>query len=224
MPRPNRNAIIAGASGLTGAALLNQLAGSESYKNIYTLDRRIIGKIGNNHHSMVVDFANLSGLPDCDDAYCCLGTTIKTAGSKAAFRTVDFDYVVNFARASLAAGAKQFLVVSALGANSNSRVFYSRTKGEMEKTIGSLGFDAVHIFQPSFLVGNRQHVRPGEQIGIGLFKAISPLLIGAARKYRAIAVEHVAWAMHTVAIDNEKREIKGVRHYPSDEIAELARH
>ncbi len=217
-----RNAIIAGASGLTGAALLEQLTQSESYKNIYTLDRRIIGKIGNNHHPMVVDFANMDGLPECDDAYCCLGTTIKTAGSKAAFRTVDFDYVVHFARAALAAGAKQFLVISALGANANSRVFYTRTKGEMEKAIGELGFITTHIFQPSFLVGARKRLRPGEQIGITLFKALSPFLIGAARKYRPIAVGDVARAMITTAVANEKSDIKGVRRYPSDQIAALA--
>lgn len=212
------NAIIAGASGLTGQALLKTLIASRRYDRINTLERRASIAVSAIHIPIVVDFNALSTLPACDDAYCCLGTTIKKAGSRDAFRRVDFEYVIAFARAAKAASAKQFLVVSALGASATSSIFYNRVKGEMENAVVEIGFDAMHIFQPSFLLGDRAESRVGEKIGIAAFKGISPLLIGSARKYRPIHVDTVAAAMLNAASSKQR----GVHRYESDVIQAMA--
>ncbi len=208
------NAVIAGSSGLTGSALLKLLLVNQQNEIVYTLGRCASVENSAHHCPLVVDFDALPTLPRCDLAYCCLGTTIKKAGSKEAFRKVDYDYVVNFARAAKETGVSRFLVVSALGANSKSSIFYSRVKGDMEDAIGELGFDSVHIFQPSFLLGDRAEARTGERIGIRAFKAISPLLLGRVRKYRPIAATDVARAMMNAAQSNKH----GVTRYGYDEI------
>jgi uncharacterized protein YbjT (DUF2867 family) len=215
-------AIFAGASGLTGQALLQLLLDQLRYDEVVTLDRRANKPLHVKHRPLQVDFANLSQLPTCEDAYCCLGTTSKKAGSKEAFRKVDFDYVLNFASAARAAGTNKFLVVSALGANASSRVFYSRVKGEMECAVSSIGFEAVHIFRPSFLVGaanqTRNESRPIESLSIAAFSALSPLLIGPARKYRPISVSTVSRAMLAAASSSAV----GWNTYESDAMQKLA--
>jgi uncharacterized protein YbjT (DUF2867 family) len=217
-----RTALIAGATGLTGQQLLKQLLVDARYAEVHVLVRKHVFAPDKKLIEHVVDFAALPNLPTLpkavDDAFCCLGTTIKIAGSKAAFRSVDFDYVVNFARASKKSGAQRFVVMSALGANSESGVFYSRVKGEMEGALRDLGFAELHIFQPSFLVGNRSESRPGERVGIAAFQLISPLLFGPARKYRAIEVTDVARAMIRAAC----LQRSGTHVYLSDEIQKMA--
>jgi uncharacterized protein YbjT (DUF2867 family) len=217
-------AIIAGASGLTGQALLKRLIASHQYQRIITLERRASASVSvvfdqsSIHQVLQVDFNALPAFPPCDDAYCCLGTTIKKAGSKAAFRKVDFDAVVNFATRAHEAGAKQFLVISALDAAAKSALFYNRVKGEMEEAVAAIGFDAVHIFQPSFLMGERRESRLGERLGIAAFKTISPLLVAGIRKYRPIHVDVVASAMLTAAMSGKH----GVMQYESDVIQAMA--
>jgi uncharacterized protein YbjT (DUF2867 family) len=215
-------AILAGASGLTGQAILQLLLDQPRYDEVVTLDRRVTTPRHSKHRPLQVDFASLSQLPSCDDAYCCLGTTSKKAGSKEAFCKVDFDYVLNFANAARASGAKQFLVVSALGANASSSVFYSRVKGEMESAISKIRFEAVHIFRPSFLVGatnqTRDESRPIEGLSIAAFTALSPFLIGPARKYRPISVNTVGQAMLAAASSGAA----GVNTYESDAMQKLA--
>lgn len=217
-----RTALIAGATGLTGQQLLKQLLADVRYAEVHVLVR---GHVFAPHTKLIehiVDFAALPNLPTLpkgvDDAFCCLGTTIKIAGSKVAFRIVDFDYVVNFARAAQKSGAQRFLVMSSLGANPESGVFYSRVKGEMEEALRDLGFAELHIFQPSFLLGNRSESRPGERFGTAAFQLISPLLFGPARKYRAIEVTDVARAMIRVACSQKS----GAHVYLSDEIQKMA--
>jgi uncharacterized protein YbjT (DUF2867 family) len=215
-------AIVAGASGLTGKALLQLLLDQPRYDEVVTLDRRATTAHSVKHRPLQVDFDHLSPLPTCDDAYCCLGTTSKKAGSKEAFRKVDLEYVLAFATATLAAGAKQFLVISALGANASSGVFYSRIKGETELAVSSIGFEAVHIFRPSFLVGvadqKRDESRPIEGLSIAAFKALSPILVGPARKYRPIGVDAVSRAMLAAAAAGKR----GVHTYESGEMQKLA--
>ena len=123
----------------------------------------------------------MAELPKTDDAFCCRGTTIKTTGSQAAFRKVDFDYVVNFAAAAKAAGVKRFLVVSALNPNAKSGVFYYRVKGEMENALKAMNFESLHIFRPSFLLVERPEARVGERLGIAVFSTLALLMIGPAR-------------------------------------------
>jgi uncharacterized protein YbjT (DUF2867 family) len=213
-------AIIAGATGLTGQATLKQLIKSQHYTRIISLERRASTSVSSDYEVQVVDFDHLSALPalpNIDDAYCCLGTTIKKSGSKAAFRKVDFDAVIHFAKRAREAGAKQFLVVSALGANAASPIFYNRVKAEMENALTTLGFNAVHIFQPALLLGERTESRLIEGLSIIAFKIITPLLLGRVRKYRPIHVDVIAKAMLKAATSS----VHGVRRYESDEIQEM---
>ncbi len=213
-----RTAMLAGATGLTGQQLLKQLLADARYAEVQALVSKHAFAPHAKLSEHIVDFAALPKLPKIDDAFCCLGTTIKMAGSKAAFRTVDFDYVVKVARAAKKSGAQRFMVMSSLGANSKSSIFYSRIKGEMEEALQELGFAELHIFQPSFLVGNRAEARPSERFGIAAFQLISPLLFGPARKYRAIEPTDVARAMISAAWSHNA----GAHVYLSDEIQKMA--
>jgi uncharacterized protein YbjT (DUF2867 family) len=132
-----------------------------------------------------VDFERLDEfvLPAADDAFCCLGTTRRAAGSAAAFRRVDLDYVVAFARLAKRSGALRFLLVSSLGASSRSPLLYTRTKGECEAAIEAIGFTTVVIVRPSFLVGARAQARLSETLALGAARLIAPLLVGPLRRY-----------------------------------------
>ncbi|HEV7912747.1 MAG TPA: NAD(P)H-binding protein [Albitalea sp.] len=163
-----RKAVLAGATGLVGRALLSELIASRRYAQVHALLRRAAPDLPADPKLRVqqIDFGRLPALPAVDDVFITLGTTIKVAGSQDAFRRVDFDAVLNTARAARAAGATQLVVVSALGADAKSRVFYNRVKGEMEGAVAEVGFDSVVIAQPSLLVGDRaalgQPLRAGE--------------------------------------------------------------
>ena len=154
-----RTALLVGGTGLVGRALLSLLLASDRYRKVHLLVRRVASNLPPSAKLKVqkVDFAQLpsSALPAADDVFIALGTTIKVAGSEHAFRQVDFDYVVNIARGALAVGAKRIAVVSAMGADPRSRVFYNRVKGEMEAAVAQLGYETVVIAQPSLLVGDR---------------------------------------------------------------------
>ena len=173
-PSPSRIALLAGSTGLVGRALLPMLLASPRYAQVHALLRRAVPDLPASPKLQVhvVDFQSLPALSKIDDVFIALGTTIKVAGSQEAFRQVDFDAVVNTARAAQAAGASRLAVVSALGADAKSRVFYSRVKGEMQEALLALGFHSVVIVQPSLLVGDRtalgQPVRAGEVWGARL--------------------------------------------------------
>ena len=191
---PSRVALIAGSTGLIGRALLPLLVASPRYVEVHALLRRSVPGLHEQPKLklQVVDFLALPALPPIDDVFIALGTTIKVAGSQAAFRQVDFDAVVNTAHAARAAGATRLAVVSALGADTHSRVFYSRVKGEMQEAVSALGYASVVIVQPSMLVGDRtslgQPVRNGE-VWAGR------LLSWLPRSVRPIAASQVAEAM-----------------------------
>jgi uncharacterized protein YbjT (DUF2867 family) len=191
----SRIALLAGAAGLVGSALLPLLLAGKRYRRVHVLLRRAAPHIEASRKLKVhlVDFTKLpAAFPPVDDVYVALGTTIKVAGSEAAFREVDFDHVVNTARAARAAGATRLAVVSASGADARSRVFYSRVKGEMEAAIAQLGFVSVVIARPSLLLGDRaalgQPVRSGEAWAQRLLGPVRGLLPGAVRPIHARAV------------------------------------
>jgi uncharacterized protein YbjT (DUF2867 family) len=167
-----------------------------------------------------VDFARLPPLPAADEAWCCLGTTIAQAGSQAAFRAVDFDAVLAFARAAQAAGVQRFAVVSALGANARSPNFYSRVKGEMEAALNDLSFASVVVARPSLLAGDRatlgQRPRGGEQLALWLTAPISGLI---PKRVRPIQAAVVARGM-TSALRQQR---PGVRVVESAELQDLGR-
>jgi uncharacterized protein YbjT (DUF2867 family) len=189
-----RSALLAGASGLVGRALLAGLLASDDHAPVHALLRRSLPDLPAHPRLAihVVDFDRLPPLPHVDDAFIALGTTIKAAGSQAAFRRVDFDAVLATARAAQAAGATQVLVVSALGADAHSRVFYNRVKGEMQRAVAALGFRSVVFAQPSLLLGDRaalgQPPRAGEALAQRLVRPVLGLLPRSVRPIRADAV------------------------------------
>jgi len=146
-----------------------------------------------------IDFDRLPELVDdnggCETAISCLGTTIRTAGSEAAMRRVDHDYVVAFAAAAKARGARQFILVSSVGANSSSRNFYLRLKGETERDVGLLGFERADILRPGLLLGERKEIRPGERFAALLSPLLGVFMVGGLDKYRGIRAETVASAI-----------------------------
>jgi uncharacterized protein YbjT (DUF2867 family) len=216
-----QTALIAGATGLVGSHCLRRLLSDSRYSQVIALVRKPSGLRDDRYAERVVNFdtMRLDGLPPGADVYCALGTTIRTAGSQEAFRKVDFGYVVNVAKESLRQSARQFTVVSSVGANPTSSNFYLKTKGEMEQAISELPFHAVHICRPSLLLGQRHEVRTGERLGIAAAGALQFALVGSLRKYRAIQSETVAEAMVAAARANQP----GVHVYHYDEMQRLAK-
>lgn len=202
-----RTAIVAGATGLIGTHLLHLLLADPAYEKTVALARRPLeGFSSPKLQAINADFetldADLRGVA-VDDAFCTLGTTIKSAGSQAAFRKVDHDYILAFARGAKEAGAKRFFLVSAMGASPSSSIFYSRVKGETERDVAALGFEAFHIFRPGLLLGERRETRFGEEVGAVLSPFLNPLMIGPARAYRSIRAGTVAAAMRGAALSPE---------------------
>ena len=214
-------ALLAGATGLIGGLLLKTLLEAPDYSRVYALTRRPYGKEHPKLANRVVIFERmaeqLKGLV-VQDAFCCIGTTIHEAGSQEAFRAADVDAVLMFARAARAAQAARFVVVSSVGASSNSKKFYLRTKGEMEEAVTDLGFTSVDVLQPSLLLGPRKSFRLLETAGQIFAPLINPLLTGAREPFRAIPAETVARAMLGAA----RRGARGTYRYTYGAIRQLA--
>lgn len=213
----SRTALVAGPTGLIGSLLLGRLLDHPDYTDVRALSRRALPMQHERLHVIQTDYYNLSGLGEAlhvDDVFCCLGTTLRAAGSRAAFEDVDYRMVVELARAARAAGARRFLVVSAVGASPRALAFYSRVKGRMEQTVSSIAFDAVHIVRPSLLLGARSQSRPGEALAQKLTPALAPLLGGPLLRYRPVSADDVAAALITLA----QRDVRGVQvhHLPLD--------
>ena len=216
-----RTAIVAGASGLVGGYCLRRLLASGLHEQVIAFVRGPLNVTHKRLQQRTVDFERLgrmSAFPRAQDVFCCLGTTMKKAGSEEAFRKVDYEYVVRLADSSLRIGADRFCLVSAVGADPKSRVFYSRVKGEAEDAVAKLGFAGLHIFRPSFLVGSRPEERPAERFGIAAARLVSGLMFGPARKYRPIKADTVARAMVVVAREGSS----GTHVYGADEMEGLA--
>lgn len=189
-------ALLVGATGLVGGFVLARLLAHPDYPNVEIWVRRELPLRDPKLIQRVVDFSRLpSQQVQADHVFCCLGTTIRKAGSEASFREVDHDYPLALARLARSGGSKKFLMVSALGADAAASVFYNRVKGEVEDAITALDLPAVWFFRPSLLLGPRQENRPGERIGAVIGKLLAPLLVGGLRKYRPIHVDTVAAAM-----------------------------
>lgn len=215
----NKIALIAGASGLTGGYLLNGLLESPTYSSVIAYVRKKSGLTHPKLKEIVVDWDTLPEPVTADDVFCCLGTTIKKAGSQEAFRKVDYDYPLQLAKIQFRGGSQQFLLVSAIGADATSSIFYSRVKGELENAVQAIGYKSVHIFRPSFIAGPRKESRPGERIGLAIFSWLAPLFIGSLKKYAPIHAEHIARAMLRTAEKNES----GVHVYDSAVTNELGK-
>lgn len=166
-----RKALIVGGSGLIGGFCLQALLNDPTYSEIIAFVRKPILKTHRKLITIITKFENLHvelSNVHVDDVYCCIGTTIKKAGSREAFKKIDFGLVFSVAELMKKQGAEQFLVVSAMGANKNSKVFYNRTKGEMEGELQKVGYSCLRIIRPSLLLGKREDFRLGEKIGVML--------------------------------------------------------
>lgn len=211
-----KTALIIGATGLVGNYLIFKLLQSDRYENVITLVRRPMHLKHPKLDERIVDFDNLTlqDVSGANDVFCCLGTTIRQAGSQEAFRKVDFVYPVEVGKLALQAGATQYLLVSSIGANAQSSIFYSRTKGQVEAAIGELGYRSYTVFRPATLLGKRKQFRLGEEVGKVLDFALSPLtlLIPPLRKYKGIQASKVASAMLNIA----DQEVPGQHILESD--------
>ena len=210
------NILIAGATGLIGSHLVQQLA-PDRVDEVLLLVRRPIAPLHAHHHQWISDFMPLALPPVSDNAdavICALGTTIKQAVSREAFAEVDFGRVLDLARAAKQAGYRRFVVVSSLGADADSRNFYLATKGRMEAALVALQFDSLTIAQPSLLLGKRSTFRLGERIAQVLFSGLSFIFIGPLRTYRPVQAEDVAAVLIRVALDGQL----GCRRIPSKQL------
>ena len=212
-----RSALVVGATGLVGSKLVAALLADPRWDPVDILVRRPWVPQHAKLREHIVDFSRLESFawPAVDDVYCCLGTTIRAAGSQAAFRAVDYDYPLAVARGTLAAEAAQFLFVSAMGADARSSVFYSRVKGELETAIAALGFPAAVAFRPSLLAGDRAEHRLGERVALAVLQPLRGLV---PARYRPVADTAVARAM----VDFAGRGLAGFHVVPSDVIQAFA--
>ncbi|MEI6348943.1 MAG: oxidoreductase [Bacteroidota bacterium] len=207
-----KTALIVGSTGMVGKLLTHQLIEDPRYQKIRILVRK---KIDNNHpklEQIIFDF----NLPDpkmvnADDVFCCLGTTIKKAGSKNNFKKVDFEYPLMVAKFAKQNGVKQFAIITAMGANQKSKIFYNSVKGDIEESLKKIEFDSLLIFRPSMLLGKREEFRMGEIIGSIFMKMFS---FAIPSKYKAVQGEKVAQSM--IYFSNQNKQ--GVTIVESDMI------
>lgn len=216
-------AMIAGATGLVGGHLLRDLLEAREYGPVVALGRRPTGVSHPKLIELTVDFSALEPATagrSVDDAFCCLGTTMRQVGTREAFRAVDHTAVLAFAWAVRRAGARRFFLVSALGADPAARLFYNRVKGETEQALAVLGFDTLAVFRPALLRGARREWRAGERLLGAAMRLLDPLLCGGWRKYRSIHAAVVARAMLRCSFG---RPGVGRLTFESDEIEDLGR-
>lgn len=206
--------LLAGATGLVGGLCLQRLLEDPVFTRVVVLVRRPLGKAHPKLEQHIVDFAHLAEARDLfnvDKVICALGTTIKQAGSQERFREVDHDYPLALARLGLEQGARHFLLVSALGADSQSSVFYNRVKGDVEIQLRALGYPQVTIVRPSLLLGERRELRFGEEVG----KRLAFLVPG---KYKPVQADDVA----KVLVQAARQDAPGVEVIESDQIRRRA--
>jgi len=212
-----RTALVAGASGLVGSQVLRLLLEDPAYSRVTLLARRELPLSHKKLEQRIASFdrlAQIADFPRVHDVFCCLGTTMKQAGSPDAFRKVDFTYVVELARVAVRHRASQFLVVTAVGADPQSRILYSRVKGDAEEALRRLQFESIQIFRPSLVVGARAQSRLAERVARLLGLLVGWALVGPLSRYRPIKAEALARAMVRVARDAPR----GTHVYESKEI------
>lgn len=218
-----RTALILGGSGLVGRSCLEALLAEPAYTSVIAVGRRALPQSHPKLVQRVIELDALASLTlpqvQLDDVFCALGTTIRTAGSQAAFRRVDLEFPLAAARQSLKFGARQFVLVSSVGADPKSKNFYLRTKGEVEQALTALPFQAVHIFRPSLLLGKRGESRRGESFAIVAAKVFQFLCVGPLRKYHPVSAMTVGQAMVAAARSNGN----GRFVYEYDRIVEVTR-
>ena len=215
-----KTALIIGSTGLIGSQLLNLLLDSNDYLKVITFVKRDTGIKHPKLTQYVIDFDKPETYKDLvvgDDFFCTIGTTIKKAGSKKAFRKVDFEYPRQFAAFALQNKVQKYLIISSLSADASSGNFYLKTKGEIQDFLKDCNFESVSVLQPSLLLGNRTEFRLGEKVGAFFMKTLSFLFLGNLKKYKPIEGKTVAKALLKIAQTNNK----GFKIYESDVIQEI---
>ena len=205
-----KTAIILGASGLTGSILLQKLLKDERYETIKLFSRKEIDNLPSKVIQYVGNLFELENFKKdfkADEVYCCIGTTAKKTPDKIIYKAIDYWIPVTAAKLSKKNGINTFSVVSALGANAKSSIFYNKTKGEMEQEVLSEKIENTYILQPSIIGGNRNENRIGEKLGLALFKLIQPLFIGKLKKYRITEAEHIAQTMINLANSTSTKKV-----------------
>ncbi|MBT1703872.1 NAD-dependent epimerase/dehydratase family protein [Chryseosolibacter indicus] len=190
-----KTALIAGATGLIGKQLLTLLLATNRYDKVIALTRKDLNINSSKLIELKVDFTDFDKYADqlqADDVFCCLGTTMAKAKTKQKFYEVDYSYPLRIGLATKLSGAKQYFLVSALGADKNSGIYYNKVKGEVEEAITNVAFESFHIFRPSLLLGDRAEKRTGEDAAKFVYKFFGFLIPG---KYKGIEASKVARAM-----------------------------
>ena len=216
----NKTALVIGATGLVGEETLKQLLKCADYNKVIALPRKPLSIKNAKLENPVVDFDKPEQYNNikADDVFCAMGTTIGKAGSQAAFKKVDYEIPLSVAGFAVKNGATKFILVSSMGANARSGIFYSRTKGELEQALAKLKYKAVIVVRPSILLGDRKETRTGEAIGRAVSEKLSFLFIGPLAKYKGTPIDMLAKAMIRVAGE----DVEGMRIIENEEIFKIA--
>lgn len=202
MKTQNKTAIIIGATGLTGSILLQKLLSDDRYSSIKVFSRKTTIIKHNKISEVICNLLELDKKKDlftADEVYCCIGTTANKTPNKDEYKNIDYGIPVSAAKLCGENSISTLIIISALGANSNSSIFYNKTKGEMEESVLEQNISNTYILRPSLIGGNRKENRIGEKIGLIIFKMIQFILLGPLRKYRMINAETIANAMITLS-------------------------
>lgn len=215
-----RSALVVGATGLVGSALVKLLCNSDEYVAVNVISRRPLDYF---HPKLVVKLREFDQIAESDiefahEVFCCLGTTMKKAGSKEQFEKVDFEYPMSIAALAKNRGIGHFIVISAMGANEKALAYYSRVKGKLETALINMDFPQLSIVRPSLITGERGEFRLAESFGAKALDVVNPLLVGPLKKVRSIPAEQIALAMKVIALHGQKQK---VAIYKSDELLAL---
>lgn len=222
MDQNKKTAIILGATGLTGGILLQLLLEDDRYDKIKLFSRNRVNIVSDKIEEHIGDVLNLEGFKPkfkADEVFCCIGTTNSKTPDKELYHKIDFGIPVTAAQICSKQGIEKLLVISALGADPNSSIFYNRVKGEMEEAVLKIGISKTYILQPSLISGPREERRPGEWLAKQLFKVLNVFMVGPLRKYRSIHPKEIAICMLKLA---NGEEASG--RITSDEITIIANH
>jgi uncharacterized protein YbjT (DUF2867 family) len=217
-----RKAIVVGASGLIGESLLKLLLTDSNYSQVLILVRKPLNIQHEKLQELVVNFDDLSVYAEQikgDVVFSCLGTTKRKTPDQSVYKKIDYQYPLDVGWIAHNNGAESFHLISSIGANANSSIFYTRMKGELERELKAIPFKSIYIYQPSLLVGQRKENRLMEKVMMFVMRVLNPLLSGSLKKYKSIRVETIASAMVKESLSGKK----GIYVYSSDQIENLGR-
>lgn len=205
-----KTAIIIGATGLTGSLVLEKLLANDNYSKVKLFSRAACGVVHPKIEEHLVDLLKLEEAKadfTADEVYCCIGTTKKKTPDQEKYKAIDYGIPVAAAQLCKENGIEVMAVVSAIGANPKSSIFYNRTKGEMEEAVLAAGVPRTYILRPSIIGGNRQENRTGEKISLAIFKFLNPIFIGGLKKYALKEASNIAARMIELANSNEPTRV-----------------